>query len=199
MLGFPSGVKLRGLRLTPHVAVVWLDVTSVPADTKVSALYPGIRRLARGVDEDTKQMGLVVPVVVVVQPAATIDDKTRREWLQADADTEANAGEFSLRMPFNSHIEVAESKDEDVEAFLTGTLISEFKPRGLDLAIEPRTEEDYRRALVESSDESRPAMHAYLLRDCLYPNWDAPEKVGEILSEMVNSLANDSGNLGAKS
>ena len=191
LLGFPQGAKLRGLRLTSQVAAVWLDVTAIPPGSKVSALYPGIRRLARGLDEDTKQMGLVVPVVVVVQPSASIDDKTRREWLQADADTETNAGEFSLRMPFNPQVEVVESKDEDVEAFLKDMLLADFKPRGLSLAIEPRTEEDYRGALLESSDESRSAMHTYLLRDCLYPNWETPEKIGELLAEISNGLASD--------
>lgn len=197
-LGFPSGAKLRGLRLTSQVAAVWLDVTAIPPETKVNTLYPGIRRLARGVDEDTKQMGLVVPVVVVVQPSDSIDDKTRREWLQADADTETNAGEFSLRMPFNSQVQLVESKDENIEAFLNDTLLADFKPRGLSLAIEPRTEKDYREALRESSDESRTAMHTYLLRECLYPNWETPEKIGELLGEVSNGLASDRSAGGAK-
>jgi len=191
-LGFALGAKLRRIILSPHVAATWLDLTQLPGTTAATDLYPAIRRLARMIDEDAKQMGLVVPVVVVIQPAPTTNDDALRAWRQLDADTDLNAGEFAVRLPFSSMLEVANAPDEKVEDFFNRVLLAEFTPHGLVEPVRPRTEQDYRRALLESSAESQTEMHRYLVRECLGPNWEEPQRIPGQLQEFAAALARSS-------
>jgi len=183
-LGFPREAKLVRIVLTPQVAGIWLDLGQLALTISAQDIYPAIRNIARMVDEDCKQMGLVVPVVVAIQPPS-LDETALTKWKQMDADTDLNAGEFIVRV-FNS---VANTNGNALKVEFQQIVSAEFYPKDLISPIRPRSEADYRAALLESSDESRPTMHTYLLRECIEPNWNTPEKVVPFLKELALSLS----------
>lgn len=170
--------------LTPQVAGIWLDLSALASTVSAQDIYPAIRNIARMVDEDCKQMGLVVPVVVAIQPPA-LDDSAFIKWIQMDADTDLNAGEFIVRV-FSS---VSSADDNALVAEFQQIVSAEFHPKDLIRPVRPRSDADYRAALLESSDESRPKMHTYLLRECIEPNWNTPEKVAPFLKDLALNLS----------
>lgn len=183
-LGFPRKARLVRIILTPQVAGIWLDLRYLESTISAQDIYPAIRNIARRVDEDCKQMGLVVPVVVAIQPPA-LDEATSIAWRQMDADTDLNAGEFIVRV-----FDAASSGNQNSFIAEFQQIVSgELHPKDLIQPVRPRSDADYRAALLESSEESRPEMHTYLLRKCIEPNWNTPQKVAAFLGDLASSLS----------
>lgn len=200
-LGFPAGAKLHQLVVTHLLAAVWLDLSTMKGQIASEGLYPAIRRLALRIDEDCKQMGVAVPVVVVPQLPDDTPEDDRQKWRQIDADTDLNAGEFTVRLPTHTSpqtVTARKSSSENppgeakpVERLMRELTTAEFNPLSLDIPIRPRGDSDYRQALRESSAESRPAEHTRLLQEILEPNWDTPDRLPNQLLDLVAAIANE--------
>jgi hypothetical protein len=186
-LGFPREATFKSIVLTPQVAGVWLDLSKVQATGSAKDIYPAVRNIARMIDEDCRQMGLVVPVVVAIQCPPALDPEMRNKWKQMDADTDLNSGEFLVRLLSSP---TDESRADDIlSAEFRQTILGEFSPKDLINPVRPRSDTDYRKALRESSPQSRTEMHTYLLSKCIEPNWETPEKLGPMLKDLAANLA----------
>jgi hypothetical protein len=190
-MGFPNEATLKSIVLTHQVAGIWLDLSRLPIAVTAQALYPAVRNIARMIDEDCKQMGLVVPVVVAIQPPNALDDEARKKWAQMDADTDLNAGEFLVRLL--SSQTGGNAVDDSSNAEFQQTILGEFSPKDLIEPVRPRADADYRISLRESSSQSRTKMHTYLLRECIEPNWDSPEKIVPFLQDLAATLSRPPG------
>jgi hypothetical protein len=190
-MGFPNEATLRSIVLTHQVAGIWLDLSRLPTTVTAQELYSSVRNIARMIDEDCKQMGLVVPVVVAIQPPNALDEEARKKWAQMDADTDLNAGEFLVRL-LNPPTE-GNAADDSLTVEFQQTILGEFSPKELIDPVRPRADADYRIALRESSSQSRTKMHTYLLSECIEPNWDSPEKIGPFLQDLAGTLARTPG------
>lgn len=199
-LGFSADAKLRQIVITPLLAAVRLDLSSQAPDTSPEDLHPAMRRLALRLDEDCKQMGIVVPVVVVPQLPDGMTETLRTTWQQIDADTDLNAGEFAVRVPTfprpkpgseKSAPEKPPGEEQLVDRLMEELTAARFHPPSLDIPIRPRGDADYRQALRDSSAESRPAEHTRLLQEILEPNWDTPDRLPNQLLDLVAAIANE--------
>lgn len=193
-LGFPATVVLREIVVTPLLATVLLDLSTLPKEPTPADLYPAIRRLALRLDEDCKQMGLVVPVVVVPRLPDDTTADLRGAWQQIDADTDLNTGEFAVRLPARPSAATSEKAPTEqnlVEALMKNLSTDTFHPLSLVNPVRPRNDDDYREALYESSAESRSSEHTRLLLEILYPNWDTPDRARDQILELALAIASE--------
>jgi hypothetical protein len=181
-LGFPADAKLLQIVVTPLLAAVRLDLSSLAPHTSPADLHPAIRRLALRLDEDCKQMGLVVPVVVVPQLPDTTPEALRKTWQQIDADTDLNAGEFAVRVPSEAKL---------IDRLMEELTADRFNPPSLNIPIRPCGDDDYRQALRESAADLRSAEHTRLLQEILYPNWTTPDRIRSQLQELATAMATE--------
>lgn len=184
-------VTFRRVILTPQIAIVWVDLTKLPPETKPATIYPGLRQLAQTIDEDCKQMGLVVPMVLALQIPPTAN---AAQWAQLDTDTDLNAGEFAVRLPTAESenpaiVHPIAADDTTMESFLAELQCQHFEPASLSHAIRPRSEEDYRQALIQTESGHRSPMHDELLTRLVQPNWHAPEQLTAQLTEFIESFS----------
>lgn len=193
-LGFPDDSKalIKRVILTPQVAVVWIHLGAISEATKPSSFYPALRQLARIIDEDCKQMSVVIPVVIALQVPTNVDVS---KWAQIDTDTDLNAGEFVVRLPTESSsdstiFQAVAADDPAMEAFIEELQCQHFEPYKLSEAIRPRNEDDYRDALLETETGHRSPLHDELLTSLIQPNWNNPKELNQRLIEYIESFSN---------
>ncbi len=187
-LGFPAhaDVRIRKILVNTHSAVIWVKFGDSCCDVEPAEFYPGLRQLALTIDEDCKQMGLVVPVVITLQVPS---GGRALDWSQLDTDTDLNSGEFAVRLPQDTtDFRVISADDEQMEEFIATILSRQFAPGRLTQPIRPRNEEDYREVLLQTDFSYRSAMHKELITDYIQPNWKNPENLTTQLGEFVQNM-----------
>ena len=187
-LGFPTQAKIgiRKVFISTQSAVIWIKLEKQCNDLDPSDFYPAFRELALTIDEDCKQMGLVVPVVITLQLPLETD---AFKWSQLDTDTDLNSGEFAVRLPTGAtDFRVIAADDKQMEAFIATIQSQQFALGSLTDPIRPRNEDDYRDALLRADFSYRSPMHKELIAEYIQPNWKNPANLAKQLNDFVKSL-----------
>jgi hypothetical protein len=181
-LGLTS-FDLVGLAIATHANIARLRLKPGKPLPRIQDAYPALRRLARQLMADYRQLGLDVPFVIAIeippdltaQPDAPTPERLD-EWRQGDANTSLNQGEFQIQLTYGT---TAKS------AWLDG---ADFVPPGLDRALSEGGESDYQQAVKDGAAATTDEFTRWLLGEVIVGNWNEPSRIRSLIEDTAADL-----------
>lgn len=178
-----TAFDLVGLDIATHATIARLRLNPGKPLPRIVDAYPALRRLARRLMADYRQLGIDVPFVIAV--AIPSDQQANSkvttpelldEWRQGDANTALNQGEFQIQLTDGT---------TTTSAWFGG---GDFAPPGLDRALAEGGENDYQQAVKDGAATTTDEFARWLLGEVIVSNWNEPSRVRSLIEDTAADL-----------